>query len=76
MYRTNLKLTWQLIKDLTNRGKTMTSDVTEFYDNGHKISDTVTIATKFNQYFANIGSSLAKQIPFSRTNFKTFLSGS
>ena len=75
-YKSNLKLTWHLIKNLIDGKQSKMCDFDQFVDNGNVFHDKESIATKFNQFFANIGPTLAKQIPPSNTNYNTFLKGS
>jgi len=49
--------------------------VSTFIEKGLKISDTKEIATKFNDFFTNIGSNLAKSIPHSVRDIYSYLKG-
>ena len=59
----NAKKIWEAINDLTNR-KTKTSAPNKLQkENGDIISDSEEIAEEFNNFFVNIGSSMAKSVP-------------
>ena len=73
-YKSDIKSTWRIIKNLLNtRDQSPLNDV--FTVNGSKTDDKTTIAHKFNEYFANVGSSLAAKIPKSDINHRSFLKG-
>ena len=58
----NLSRTWQIIKNLINPNQTGKA-VSEIKIGDDIISDSHTIANKFNDYFVNIGPQLAKKDP-------------
>jgi len=59
----DIKQTWKLIKSVINRNSTKSDDIHEIRINSNtSVSDPVEIANEFNEYFANIGKVLAKQI--------------
>lgn len=68
----NLKKTWSIIKEVLNRNKSSKINDTFTYNN-QTTSDKNIIANKFNDYFVNIGSTLAASIPKEGPNFKTYL---
>ena len=59
--KNNLSQTWQIINNITNR-TTSKKSVDQILDDGSIIDDPHTMAEKFNNFFVNIGSNLAKQI--------------
>ena len=59
---TNIKKTWQIIKTILNKGNE--SVITKSFTSGNTImTDKNEIVNKFNEYFSNIGPSLAAKIP-------------
>ena len=68
----NLKKTWSIIKEVLNKNKSSKINDTFKYNN-QTTSDKNVIANKFNEYFVNIGSTLAATIPREGPNHKTFL---
>ena len=61
-HKNDIKKTWSLINETLNRNLRKQSTY-EFLVDDQMISNPVTIANKFNQYFAHIGSALADKIP-------------
>ena len=60
----NIKETWKIINKLLNKKSTKKSSYpSEFKNNGSTISGNKNIAEHFNQFFVNIGPTLAKNIP-------------
>jgi len=57
----NIKQTWKLLKSII--GKQTTNSIKEISVNNTTITDPVTIANKFNEYFTSVGKDLAKKIP-------------
>ena len=70
--KSNMKKTWDVIKSVIGKKK-QSLKYSEFIVNGKITTDSNVIANKFNEYFANIGPNLAKNIPGSSTTFKKFL---
>ena len=62
MLKGSIKQTWQLIDDIIKRKKKKVLNITEFKQNNESVTDTKQIVNGFNDYFANIGSDLAKKI--------------
>ena len=54
----NLKKTWGIIKQVINKSK-CSKISSEFYRNGSILNDEISIANAFNDYFVNIGPTLA-----------------
>lgn len=70
----NIKETWKIINKLFNKKSTKNSSYpSEFKNNGSTISGNKNIAEHFNQFFVNIGPTLAKNIPKCNSNYKSFL---
>ena len=68
----NPKEAWKTINDLLGRSSNETI-VNELKINDSKITSNEEIANAFNEYFTNIGPSLANSIDESNTSFKTFV---
>ena len=73
-YKSNIKQTWKTIRQLLNTPNNSTLQE-YFIIDGVKTSDPSIIAQKFNEYFANIGVSLADKIPSTNINCTSFLKG-
>ena len=68
----NLKKTRTILNNIIFR--TSSKDViSEITCNDKTITDLTEIANKFNVFFANVGSNLARTIPLTTRNFKDFL---
>ena len=63
-HKANLKKSWQIIKMVINKRK-YKRPCAEFKYNGKTIKDGVEISNKFNNFFVNVGSTLASAIPAS-----------
>jgi hypothetical protein len=74
-YKTNLRRTWQVIRELINCNHNTNNCNQTFLDSDGTTNDNVSIATKFNQYFVNVGPSLANKIPSSHTDYRAYLKG-
>ena len=68
----NLKKTWMIIKDVLNKNKSTKIHDTFKYNNC-TTTDKDIIANKFNDYFVNVGSTLAASISKEGPNYKTYL---
>ena len=68
----NLRQTWKLINTIISKKKDNTI-CTIFRCNDAQVADKNEIVEKFNEYFVNIGSSLAAQIPISSKHFSHYL---
>jgi hypothetical protein len=72
--QSNLKQSWQTIKFILN--KTNSSPLADEFVIGSKtVNDSALIAQTFNEYFVNIGPTLANKIPDSSVSYMTFLKG-
>jgi len=74
LFKSNIKQTWQTIKYILNT-KNSSPLMDEFLINNHMVSDKTIIAQKFNEYFTNVGPTLANKIPTASVNFKSFMKG-
>ena len=59
----DIKNTWSLISGILNKTKNKQDLPEQFLINGEHVSDKSIIANQFNNFFINIGSSAAEQIP-------------
>ena len=66
-HKSKLKQSWQVIKAVLNKRK-YTNYNTTFKVNGATTNDRNVIANKFNSFFVNVGTVLAKSIPPTDTN--------
>lgn len=73
-FKSNIKLTWQTIKCILHKNNN-TPLVTSFKINNAETTDKSVIVNKFNEYFVNIGPSLANKFSDSTDNFMTYLRG-
>ena len=71
----NIKKTWQILNEVTNRKKCCNKLPSMFFFKNQNISDPAEIADRFNNYFINVGPSLAKQIPISSRTATSYLCG-
>ena len=72
--KSNTRATWRLLNEILNRKTSKVKSVSTFKIDGKDISDPLTIANKFCEYFSNIGPSLAKGIT-STSSHRAFSSG-
>ena len=63
LHKNNMKKTWQTLNSLLGRNKPTKASSYFTDDNGVEIKDPKMIADKFNDFFTNIGPSLASKIP-------------
>ena len=66
-HKSNLKKSWQVIKMIINKRKCNLT-CSKFKCNGSVIEDGKIIANKFNDFFINVGPTLAKNIPSTKKN--------
>ena len=69
----DIKKTWSGIRSLVTLKSTSSSSVSSLTINQKTISDPLTIANSFNEFFTTVGSSLAKKIPKSKKPFFRYL---
>jgi Notch-like protein len=72
-FQGNLTQTWKVLGSLLNKNK-QTDTVKEFLKDGVKITDPQEIVEHFNDFFVNIGETLAKSITAVPTLYSSFLS--
>ena len=73
-HKNNLSLVWRTIKRILYSNQK--SDIIDCINvNGHKITDKSSMAQKFNEYFTNIGPSLAEKIPAVNCSHMSYLKG-
>ena len=72
--KSNTRAIWRLLYEILNRKTSKVKSVSTFKIDGKDISDPLTIANKFSEYFSNIGPSLAKGIT-TTSSHRAFLSG-
>ena len=72
-HKGNMKKTWSVIKNMINKNK-HSKPFNNFFINGELTENPKLIADKFNEFFTNIGPSLASKIPASNISFRNFLS--
>ena len=71
-YRDNMKQTWNLIKRIINKNrKSITINTNQHA--GKTVTDSTEIANVFNNFFTNVGTDLAKKIPFTNKLPSSFL---
>ena len=70
----NLRKTWEIIKTVTNRNKKQSTLTSKFISNGNEITNPTDIANMFNNYFVNIGPTLASKIPPKGNKYLEYLS--
>ena len=61
--KSDIKQTWQLLKKTINNKIMPSSTIKEININNKIISDKHEMSNKFNEYFTNIGPTLANKIP-------------
>src|SRR5206468_1638428 len=71
----DLKQFWKILNKLI-KSNSFSDILMEFEYNGQNLSDPVIIVDKFNDFFTNIGSNLASNVPDTSTYFSSFLKGS
>jgi hypothetical protein len=67
------KQIWSVLNSLISKKKHDTTNSSLFSIDGKDVSDRKVIAEKLNDFFVNIGSSLAKKIPNGSTTFDSYL---
>jgi hypothetical protein len=71
----DIKETWQILNEVTNRKKRPSKLPSLFSSNNHDITNPTVIANRFCDYFTNIGPNLAKQIPTTLKTASSYLDG-
>ena len=70
--KNNLKKTWSIIRSVINNCKPSKLNESFSYNNS-VITDKNEVSNKFNDYFVNVGKTLAAQIPKSGPSFHKYL---
>ena len=70
--KTNIRKVWEIIKQVINRKKGLKIH-DKFMHNNNLITDPKSIADGFNNYFVNIGPTLASKIPENNLSHRQFL---
>ena len=68
----NIRQTWKLINEITNKNKSSSELPDNFMKDGNIITDPNEIANNLNEYFVNVGPKLAEKIPPSNVNFSSY----
>ena len=71
-HKGNMKKTWGVIKNMINHNK-QKKPFNQFIVNGILTDNPKIIADKFNDFFTNIGPTLASKIPRTTTSFRNFM---
>ena len=72
-YKNDIRKTWDTLKDIMNKKKSKEEFPTYFLNNGKYACDAKNIADKFNEYFTEIGPSLASEIDVSNKSPSTHI---
>ena len=73
-FKSDIKNTWQTIKEILNRTRTQQNLCDEFLIDNEMTGDPSIIADKFNNLFANVGRRLSEQLTTpDNVNFKHYL---
>jgi len=67
------KGSWKVINAILNKGNRITNACNEFKSGDEVITDGKAISNKFNNYFVNIGKTLAEKIQPSKTTFLEYM---
>ena len=70
--KNNLRRTWMIIKQVINQNK-INRNPEKFQPNNGTTSDPATIANAFNNYFVNIGPTLASNIPDQGLEYRSYI---
>ena len=71
--RKNIRKVWEGVKSIISSRSSSTSSPTCINIDKKLVSDPLTIATSFNNYFASIADNIRKDIPFTTKHFSSFL---
>ena len=63
-FKNDIRNTWKTINEILSKNKEKKTSSTIFKENGTSITDKTDIAKKFNNYFTNIGQSIAESIQY------------
>ena len=71
--KTNIKKTWEGIREIVNISKKSKSSPSRLRHNNSDVSDQVEISNIFNNFFVNIGNKVEEKIPNTDTNYMSYL---
>ena len=74
-YRTDIKQTWKILKEIIHKKNDKSSLPDSFTINGLKTDVPKIIAEEFNRFFANIGKRANNNVPKSSKDFSSYLTG-
>ena len=63
-FKNDIRNTWKTINEILSKNKGKKTSSTIFKENGTSITDKTDIAEKFNNYFTNIGQTIAESIQY------------
>ena len=72
-YKNDMKRSWGLIKDIVNRNKKLAHQTKFRIGNDDSTTDKNIISNKFNDFFINVGPTLARVIPISKNKPSHYL---
>ena len=72
-YKSNMKKTWGILKEIINKNKVRKIQEQFKLSDGSVTSNKLIISEKFNEFFINIGPTLAKKIPHQSRNHSFYL---
>ena len=72
-HKTNLKRTWQIMKNIINKNRVVSSPPEYFDFNGKLVIDKKKIVNGFNNFYVNIGPDLCKKLPPTDINPASYL---
>ena len=72
-YKSNMRKTWSVLKEIIKRNKIRKSQAQFKLNDGSTTSDNLIISEKFNEFFINIGPTLANKIPKQTRNHLIFI---
>jgi len=72
-HNTNIKKTWEAIRDLINVSKKSSTKINKISHNNRHITDNKCIADTINTFFTGIGSSVEAKIPQSNKTYQDYL---
>ena len=72
-YKSNMRKTWGVLKEIINKNKIRKTQAQFKLNDGSTTSDKLIISEKFNEFFINIGPTLAYKIPKQTRNHSFYL---
>ena len=69
----NIRKVWEGVKSIISSRSTNTSSPTCINIDNNLVTDPLTIANSFNNYFASIADNIRKDIPYTTKQFSSFL---